>query len=114
MISIVYYNDYVIMSVRNLKRIDFLVFEKLKNHLLHIIENTETDVYIDLKEIKFIDSNSFAGLKYATEIARKNSIDLFFLNVSKELSELFTLADENNDLNICPESEIENMRVVMS
>ncbi len=114
MISIIYYNDYAIMSIKNLKRIDFLVIEKLKNHLLQIIENAATDIYVDLKEIKFIDSNSFAGLRYASETARKNSIDLYFLNVSRELSELFRLSDENNDLNICPGSEIENLRVVVS
>ena len=114
MISITYHNDYVVMSIGNLKRIDFLVIEKLKNHLLQIIGNTPSDIYVDLKDIKFIDSHSFAGLKYASAIAGKNGKNLYFLNVSKELSELFTLADENNDLIICSESEIEHLRVVMS
>ncbi len=113
MISIIYYDDYVIVSVRNLKRIDFLVIEKLKNHLLQILENTATDIYVDLKEIKFIDSNSFAGFKYVSEIARRNNTELYFLNVSNELSELFSLADENNDLRICSESEVGKMRVLV-
>jgi len=112
MISIVYNNDYVIMSLSNLKRIDFLVIEKLKNHLLQIIEDAATDIYIDLREVKFIDSNSFSGLKYVNDIAVKNGINLYFIYVSKELMELFTLADENNDLNIRSESEIEHLRVV--
>ena len=102
------------MSLGDLKRIDFLVFEKLKNHLLQIIEDAATDIYVDLREVKFIDSNSFSGLKYANDIAAKNGIKLYFLNVSKELMELFTLADENNDLSIRSESEIERLRVVLA
>jgi anti-anti-sigma factor len=101
MISIIYHNDYVIASIRNLKRIDFLVIEKLKNHLLQIIENAVADIYVDLNEIKFIDSNSFAVFKYVSEMARQNNKELYFLNVSGELSELFSLADEDNDLRIC-------------
>jgi anti-anti-sigma factor len=114
MIVIIYNNDHVMMSLSNLKRIDFLVIEKLKNHLLQIIEDAATDIYVDLREVKFIDSNSFSGLKYVNDIAAKNGINLYFLNVSKELMELFTLADENNDLSIRSESEIEHLRVVLA
>lgn len=114
MISIIYNNDHAIMSLSNLKRIDFLVIEKLKNHLLQIIEDAATDIYVNLREVKFIDSNSFSGLKYVNNIAVKNGIRLYFLNVSKELLELFTLADENNDLSIRSESEVEHLRVVLA
>ena len=113
MISIIYYGDYVIVSIRNLKRIDFLVIENLKNHLLQIVENSETDIYVDLKEIKFIDSHSFAGFKFVSEVVRQNNTELYFLNVSNELSELFGLADEYNELRICTESEVGKMRVLV-
>jgi anti-anti-sigma factor len=113
MISIIYYGDYVIVSIRNLKRIDFLVIENLKNHLLQIVENSETDIYVDLKEIKFIDSHSFAGFKFVSEVARQNNTELYFLNVSNELTELFRLADENNELTICIETEVGKMRVLV-
>lgn len=114
MISIVYNNDYVIMSLGDLKRIDFLVFEKLKNHLLQIIEDTSADIYIDLREVRFIDSNSFSGLKNINDVAINNGIYLYFINVSRELMELFTLADEDNELNIRSASEIEHLRVVLA
>lgn len=114
MISIVYNNDYVVMSLGDLKRIDFLVIEKLKNHLLNVIENATADIYLDIKEVKFIDSNSFAEFKYVSDIAVKNGINLYFVNVSKELMELFTLADENNDLNIRSEREVEHLRAVLA
>ena len=114
MISIVYNNDYVVMSLGDLKRIDFLVIEKLKNHLLQVIENATADIYLDIKEVKFIDSNSFAGFKYVSDFAVKNGINLYFVNVSKELMELFTLADENNDLNIRSEREVEHLRAVLA
>jgi len=114
MISIVNYNDYVIMSLSDLKRIDFLVFEKLKSHLLQIIEDAAADIYVDLREVKFIDSNSFSGLKYVNDIAMKKGINLYFINVSRELMELFTLADEDNELNIRSASEIEDLRVVLA
>ncbi len=112
MICIVYNNDCVIMSLRNLKRIEFLVIEKLKNHLLQIIWDTAKDIYVDLREVKFIDSNSFSGLKHVNDIALQNGINLYFINVSKDLMELFALADENSDLNIRSENEIEQLRVV--
>ena len=112
MIVIAYKNDHVIMSLSDLKRIDFLVFEKLKSHLLQIIEDAEVDIYVDLREVKFIDSNSFSGFKYVNDVAIKNRISLYFINVSRELMELFTLADEDNDLNISRASEIELLRVV--
>ena len=114
MISFAYNNDYVIMSLSDLKRIDFLVFEKLKSHLLQIIEDAAADIYVDLRKVKFIDSNSFSGLKYVNDIAMKKGINLYFINVSRELMELFTLADENNDLSIPSESEIEQLRVVLA
>jgi anti-anti-sigma regulatory factor len=114
MISIVYNDDYVIMSLSDLKRIDFLVFEKLKSHLLQIIDDAEADIYVDLREVKFIDSNSFSGFKYVNDVAMKNGINLYFINVSRELMELFTLADEDNDLNIRSASEVEHLRVVLA
>lgn len=102
------------MSLSDLKRIDFLVFEKLKSHLLQIIEDAAADIYVDLREVKFIDSNSFSGLKYVNDIAMKKGINLYFINVSRELMELFTLADEDNELNIRSASEIEDLRVVLA
>jgi anti-anti-sigma regulatory factor len=114
MISIVYNDDYVIMSLGDLTRIDFLVFEKLKSHLLQIIEDAEADIYVDLREVKFIDSNSFSGFKYVNDVAIRNGINLYFVNVSRELMELFSLGDEENDLKIRSESEIEHLRVVLA
>ena len=114
MISIVYHNDFVTMSFGDLRRIDFLVFEKLRDHLLQIIENAATDIYLDLREVKFIDSNSFSGFKYVSDIAVKKGINLYFVNVSRDLMELFTLADEDSDLNIRSETEVEHLRAVLA
>lgn len=112
MISIVYNNDHVLMSLGDLKRIDFLVFEKLKSHLLQIIEDAAADIYIDLREVKFMDSNTFSGFKHVNGIAIEKGINLYFINVSRELMELFRLADEDNDLKIRCVSEIEHLRFV--
>jgi anti-anti-sigma regulatory factor len=114
MISIVYNDDFIIMSLGDLTRIDFLVFEKLKSHLLQIIEDAEADIYVDLREVKFIDSNSFSGFKYVNDVAIRSGFNLYFINVSRELMELFSLGDEENDLNIRSESEIEHLRVVLN
>jgi anti-anti-sigma regulatory factor len=114
MISIVYNDDFIIMSLGDLTRIDFLVFVKLKSHLLQIIEDAEADIYVDLREVKFIDSNSFSGFKYVNDVAIRKGFNLYFINVSRELMELFSLGDEENDLNIRSESEIEHLRVVLN
>ncbi len=112
MITIEQFSDTIIVSLNKLKRIDFLVFEKLKNHLLQIIECTSNDVFFDLSGVIFIDSNSFAGLKSINDIALSEGIKLGFINVSEELTELFNLVDEKNAFNIYSEEEMEHLRVM--
>lgn len=112
MINIEHFNDTIIVSLNKIRRIDFLVFEKLKNQLLQIIESTSNDVYFDLSDVLFIDSNSFAGLKSINHVAVKNGIKLNFINVTDELIELFILVDENNDFRIYSKNEVEHLRVI--
>ena len=113
MITIKHFDDTIIVSLNKLKRIDFLVFEKLKNQLLQIIESASHDIYFDLSGVIFIDSNSFAGLKSINEIAIRNGLKLGFINVSKELRELFNLVDEKNVFSIFSKNEMEDLRVML-
>ncbi len=112
MINIEHFNDTIIVSLNKLRRIDFLIFEKLRNRLLQIIESTSNDVYFDLSNVLFIDSNSFSGLKFIIYQAAENGIKFGFINVSDELIELFNLVDEKNIFRIYRKNEIEQLRVI--
>lgn len=112
MITIEHFDDTIIVSLNKIRRIDFLVFEKLKKHMLQIIGSTSNDVFFDLSDVLFIDSNSFAGLKSINDVAIQSGVKLGFINVSEELIELFNLVNENNIFRIYSKNEVENMRVM--
>jgi len=112
MITIRHFEDTIVVSLNKIRRIDFLVFARLKRHLLQIIENSSGDVYFDLNDVLFIDSNSFSGLKSVNEVALKNGIKLSFINVSDEVIELFDLVNENNIFRVYSKNEMEHLLVM--
>ena len=112
MINIEHFSDTIVVSFNKLRRLDFLVFEKLKRRLLQIIESTSSDIYFDLSNVLFIDSNSFAGLKYVIYHAAEKGVKFGFINVSEELVELFNLVDEDNIFRIYRKIDVEQLRII--
>ncbi len=103
-------NATVIITLGNIKRLNYLATEKLKNHLLYQIEGPVKEVYLDLKGVSFIDSSSFDFLKKAGQIASSASKTFKVFNVSEELKELFDLVNKDVSIAISTREEMANLQ----
>ena len=88
--------DSIILSIYNTKKINFLKINALKNQIVNSLKSSCKKIFIDLEGIHFIDSQSFDCLRFANDLALLNDSELYFINVSEDLKELFSLIDKDS------------------
>ena len=94
------------------RRLNYLAMEKLRNHLLYQIGGPVKEIYLDLKVISFIDSDSFDFLKKVSQIASSSSKTFKVFNVSEELNELFDLVNEDDSIIIATLDEVDRLQQI--
>ena len=109
MYSFQYFNNLVVISANNVRRISFLNVSKLHNLVINLFKNPCSTVIIDLEGVKFIDSRSFLIFMRLNEMAKTKNIRLKFLNLDNEVEELFQLVDHDNSLKTCSKEEAEQL-----
>lgn len=97
------YNDFI--SVKQLdnqniitfhvNKINILNSNKIENLLTDIIDNQINNLTLDLSNVKFIDSTGFSLLHKIRIKSFINNSNVNYINVSKELEELFNLIGFN-------------------
>lgn len=76
-------------------KINILNSNKIENLLTNIINHSKNNLILDLTNIKFIDSTGFSLLHKIRIKSFINNSNLNYINVSKEIEELFNLIDFN-------------------
>lgn len=101
-----------IVSVFQVTRINRLFTELMDRELKSILSNAGTEVFFNLKDITFIDSEGFKVLSEANDYANSCHSNLFLCNIGEELDELFRLLAMKDKFRIC-EKEIEKEKILV-
>ena len=86
------------INILNSNKIENLLTDIIDNQindLTNIIDNQINDLTLDLTNVKFIDSTGFSLLHKIRIKSFINNSNVNYINVSKELEELFNLIDFN-------------------
>ena len=101
-----------IVSVFQVTRINRLFTELMERELRDILSNEGTEVFFNLEDITFIDSEGFKVLSEANDYATSCHSNLFLCNIGEELDELFKLLAMKDKFSIC-EKEIEKEKILV-
>ena len=95
-----YIKSNIVYTLRKVKRIDILIADIIKETIEKDIfktgRNQKTNLILDLKGIKFIDSYGFRILIRLIRVSDIYNKPLYFANVSKEVNELVDLLKLEN------------------
>lgn len=95
-----YIKSNIVYTLRKVKRIDILnadiIKEIIEKDIFKKGKNQNTNLVLDLKGIKFIDSYGFRILIRLARVSDIYNRHLYFANVSKEVNELVNLLKLDN------------------
>jgi ABC-type transporter Mla MlaB component len=94
------YRNYRI-SFNQLDKINILIIEDIKRKLFEIIRNPRSHLFLDLSNIKFIDSSGFAAIDLLTRVSKIFGSSVTLIKVGIEVKELIELARKFNGYDIC-------------
>ena len=82
------------VSLNAISRLTVLNAESIKNRLMHIISNRGTVLFLNVEDLRFVDSKGFDILNQLSRVARKYNSKLTLVNVDHELMELISLVKQ--------------------
>lgn len=88
----------VTVSFENIDKLNILISEEIKNNLFNIIKVPRTNLILDLKSIKFIDTSGFEVINFIAKVSRTFGSFFTLSNVSDELIELINVYRKFNML----------------
>ena len=103
-------DDILIISFKNLNKLNILIAQAVKDDLAPYINIPNNKLILDLQGVEYIDSSGFGVLLSVLRSSRKNNSTFKLCNISGELMELIKLLKLQNifdiydDLNSCVES----------
>lgn len=84
-------NDTIVVNLKDTNRLNSLITEPVKEHLLELFNKPNVNLVFDLKGISFIDSSGFGVFLSALKAASNNYGQFKICNVDSEVMELFKL-----------------------
>ncbi len=84
-------NDIIVVKFKDTNRLNAIITEPVKEHLLEFFNKPNVNLIFDLQGITFIDSSGFGVFLSAMKAANNNYGQFKICNVDKDLMELFKL-----------------------
>jgi hypothetical protein len=106
MFSVEYFNQIVVITAYNIRRINFIYIEKLRKLVLQSIKQSCKKVIINLVGVRLINPGAIETLKFLSGIAANLGIELLFINVDDELCNQILKFDNEKAICICRLEEI--------
>ena len=103
--------QYIVYLIK-IKKINRLFTDLLNKELRELLEQPENEIYFNLNDIRFIDSEGFRMLKDVNAYAQKHNTKLYLCNISNELYELFELLSLEKSFRICQKA-IEKEKILL-
>ena len=79
------------VSLKDSQRLNALIAEPVKEHLLEFFNKPNTNLIFDLQDISFIDSSGFSVFLLAMKAANNNYGQFKICNANADVMELFKL-----------------------
>ncbi|PLX12789.1 MAG: hypothetical protein C0597_12520 [Marinilabiliales bacterium] len=92
--------DIYLVTITNNNKINILNSWAMESSLDRLLQKADKSIYIDLKNIQFIDSTGFRTLVKLNNTARTKNVKMFFFNFSEEAFELVDLLGLFNEFSI--------------
>ena len=105
MITLEQINETYVISFYNVSRFDVLICNTVKKQILQLIESKNTRVLIDLKGIRFIDSNGFKAFETITRQVQRKKAVLRYCSLSDDVKELINLMQVFDAFTVCNREE---------
>ena len=90
----------LIASFRYTTRLSIINSDEIEEELLQLVKNGETSLFLDLYEIKFIDSAGFRSLLSVHIDAKLKNVEFAIINANEDILELFNLVELNTVFDI--------------
>lgn len=92
-------NNYYV-TICNTNKINIINANEIESHLIQLAKESGGIIYLNLKEINFIDSTGFSTLLKIQRTGYLNNVRFLIYNINQEVLELFDLLGLNNEFEI--------------
>ncbi|MCD4834355.1 MAG: STAS domain-containing protein [Bacteroidales bacterium] len=93
MLTVDHIENTYLASFYNVSRLNVLNSKEIELQLLPLINQSESNLTLNLSGIKFIDSSGFETLLSLYKVAKLNNSNLKLINLSEDLVELIKLVE---------------------
>jgi anti-anti-sigma regulatory factor len=114
MFSVEYFNQVVIITAYNIRRINFIYIEKLRKLVLQSMKQSCNKVVINMVGVRLINPGAIETLKLLCSIASNIGIKLVLINVDDELRNQITKFDDERLIGISTPEEIEELSGIIN
>lgn len=94
-------DDILVLSFKNVNKLNILISQAVKEDLAPYINNANSKLILDLNGIEYIDSSGFGVLLSILRSSKKNNSTFKLCNISPEIMELIKLLKLQNIFDIC-------------
>lgn len=109
MFSVEYFNQVVIITSFKVRRINFLLIERLRKLIVQVMKQPCKKIVLNLVGVQIIQPGAVETLKMLCGMASSLGIELILVNINTELHQQISKVDYNNQLKICRLQEIEEI-----
>lgn len=113
MFSVEYFNQVVILTSFKVRRINFLLIEKLRKLIVQAMKQPCKKIVLNLVGVQIIQPGAVETLKMLCGMASNLGIELILVNINTELQEQICRVDYNNQLKICRLQEVEEIAALV-
>ena len=109
MFSVEYYNQVVIITSIKVRKVNFLLIEKLRKLIIQAMKQPCNKIVLNLVGVQIIQPGAVETIKMLCGMASNLGIELILVNINTELKEQIANIDYNNQLKICRLQEVEEI-----
>ncbi len=109
MFSVEYFNQVVLITSFKIRRINFLLIERLRKLIIQAMKQPCNKIVLNLIGVQIIQPGAIETLKMLCGMASNLGIELILVNINSELAEQISRIDYNSQLKICRLQEVEEI-----
>ena len=103
MFSVEYFNNTVYISTYNIRRINFIYYDKLRKLIIAALKQSCNKIVLNLLGVRIIDKSALEMLKLMRGMASNLGVQLVFINVNDDLR--MYICDFTKELESCFSTE---------
>jgi anti-anti-sigma regulatory factor len=113
MFSVEYFNQVVLLTSFKVRRINFLIIEKLRKLIIQAMKQPCHKIVLNLVGVQIIQPGAVETLKMLRGMASNLGIELILVNINSELQEQIARVDYRNQLKICRLQDVEEINAIV-